>query len=108
MPTGRLSASRLSDYTYDHSTPIRLASQLREIRNCVAIFREFCTIYRMTTLGERMSVSGALHSLLLEMGQQRAFDGVLRVVVDRLAEEEHIALARIWLLRPEPRPSGRP
>jgi len=54
----------------------------------------------MTTLGERMSVSDALQSLLLEMGQQRALDGVLRVVVDRLAEEEHIALARIWLLRP--------
>ena len=32
----------------------------------------------MTTLGERMSVSDALQSLLLEMGQQRAFDGVLR------------------------------
>ncbi len=54
----------------------------------------------MTTLGERMSVSDALQSLLLEMGQQRALDGVLRVVVDRLAEEEHIALARIWLLQP--------
>ncbi len=54
----------------------------------------------MTALGESMSVSDALQSLLLEMGQQRALDGVLRVVVDRLAEEEHIALARIWLLRP--------
>ncbi len=54
----------------------------------------------MTALGERMSVSDALQSLLLEMGQQRALDGVLRVVVDRLAEEEHIALARIWLTRP--------
>ena len=54
----------------------------------------------MTALGERMSVSDALQSLLLEMGQQRALEGVLRVVVDRLAAEEHIALARIWLLRP--------
>ena len=51
----------------------------------------------MTALGERMSVSGTLQSLLLEMGQQRALDGVLGVVVDRLAEEEHIALARIWM-----------
>ena len=57
-------------------------------------------ILAMTALGERMSVSDVLQSLLLEMGQQRALDGVLRVVVDRLAEEEHIALARIWLLRP--------
>jgi len=54
----------------------------------------------MTALGESMSVSDALQGLLLEMGQQRALDGVLRLVVDRLAEEEHVALARIWLLRP--------
>ena len=54
----------------------------------------------MTALGERMSVSDALQSLLLEMGQQRTLDGVLRVVVVCLAEVEHIALARIWLLRP--------
>ncbi len=54
----------------------------------------------MTGLGDRMSVSDALQSLLLEMGQQRALDGVLRVVVDRLAGEERIALARVWLLRP--------
>ena len=47
-----------------------------------------------------MSVSAVLQNLLLEMGQQRGLEGVLRVVVDRLAEEEHIALARIWLLRP--------
>ncbi len=64
------------------------------------MFRNTCTISAMPTLGERMSVSEALQSLLLEMGQQRALDGVLRVVVDRLAAEEHIALARIWLLRP--------
>ncbi len=57
-------------------------------------------IHTMPALGERMSVSDALQSLLLEMGQQRSLDGVLRVVVDRLAEEQHIALARIWLLRP--------
>ncbi len=54
----------------------------------------------MATLGERMSVSEALQSLLLEMGEQRALDGVLSAVVDRLAEEELIALARIWLVRP--------
>jgi transcriptional regulator with GAF, ATPase, and Fis domain len=54
----------------------------------------------MPTLGERMSVSDALQSLLLEMGQQRAMDDVLRLVVDRLAEEEFIAMARIWLVRP--------
>ena len=53
----------------------------------------------MPTLGERMSVSDVLQSVLLEMGRQRSLDGVLGVVVDRLAEEEHIALARIWLLR---------
>ncbi len=54
----------------------------------------------MTALGESMSVSDALQRLLLDMGQQRALDGVLRLVVDRLAEEEQVALARIWLLQP--------
>ncbi len=54
----------------------------------------------MTALGERMSISDALYALLLEMGQQRTLDGVLRLVVDRLSSEEHIALARIWLVRP--------
>jgi formate hydrogenlyase transcriptional activator len=56
-------------------------------------------MFVMPALGERMSVSEALQGLLLEMGQQRSLDGVLRVVVDRLAEEEHIPLARIWLRR---------
>ena len=46
-----------------------------------------------------MSVSDVLKDLLLEIGQQRSLDAVLRVVVDRLADEEHIALARIWLIR---------
>ncbi len=46
-----------------------------------------------------MLVSDALQSLLLEMGQQRALDGVLRVVVDRLAEEEQIALAQVTASR---------
>ncbi len=54
----------------------------------------------MPALGERMSVSDALKNLLLEIGQQRSLEAVLRVVVERLAGEEHIALARIWLIRP--------
>jgi transcriptional regulator with GAF, ATPase, and Fis domain len=53
----------------------------------------------MAALGERMSVSDALKDLLLEIGQQGSLDAVLRVVVERLAGEEHIALARIWLTR---------
>lgn len=47
-----------------------------------------------------MSVSDALKNLLLEIGQQRSLDAVLRLGVARLAGEEHIALARIWLIRP--------
>lgn len=53
----------------------------------------------MPALGERMSVSDVLKDLLLEIGQQRSLDAVLRVVVERLAGEEHIAMARIWLIR---------
>lgn len=47
-----------------------------------------------------MSVSDALKNLLLEIGQQRSLEAVLRLGVTRLAGEEHIALARIWLIRP--------
>jgi transcriptional regulator with GAF, ATPase, and Fis domain len=54
----------------------------------------------MAALGERMSVSDPLKKLLLRVGQQRSLEAVLRVVVQGLAEEEHIALARIWLIRP--------
>jgi len=93
-------ASPFAKYVYGHSAPARPTTQFRDLRNCVGIFRGRCTIVAMAALGERMSVSDALQSLLLEMGQQRALDGVLRVVVDRLAEEEQIALGRIWLLAP--------
>ena len=73
---------------------------MRRLRNCVAIVRNGGMVFPMMPLGERMSVSDALQSLLLEMGQQGGLDGVLHVVVERLAEEERIALARIWLTRP--------
>ncbi len=54
----------------------------------------------MAALGERMFVSDTLKNLLLRIGQQRSLDAVLRVVVEELAAEEHIALTRIWLVRP--------
>lgn len=47
-----------------------------------------------------MSVSDALKNLLLEIGQQRSLEAVLRLAVVRLAAEQNIALARIWLIRP--------
>jgi len=47
-----------------------------------------------------MSVSDALKDLLLDVGRQRSLDSVLRVVVEGLADEGLIALARIWLKRP--------
>lgn len=54
----------------------------------------------MAAIGDRMFVSDALKNLLLEIGQQRSLQAVLRVVVERLAGEAHVALARIWLIRP--------
>jgi transcriptional regulator with GAF, ATPase, and Fis domain len=39
-------------------------------------------------------------TLLLEMGRQRSMDGLLRLIVQRLAARPHVALARIWLLQP--------
>ncbi|MEZ6084642.1 MAG: hypothetical protein R3E58_12070 [Phycisphaerae bacterium] len=54
----------------------------------------------MPALGERMSVSDALKNLLLDIARQQSLDAVMRKVVEGLAGEEHIALARIWLIRP--------
>ncbi len=53
----------------------------------------------MPALGERMSVSDSLKNLLLEIARQQSLEAVMRTVVERLAGEEHIALARIWLIR---------
>jgi transcriptional regulator with GAF, ATPase, and Fis domain len=39
-------------------------------------------------------------TLLLEMGRERSVDGLLRLIVDRLGERAHVALARIWLVQP--------
>lgn len=54
----------------------------------------------MASLGDRMNVSKALKDLLLEIGRQPSLDAVLRVVVDQLANEASVAMARIWLIRP--------
>ena len=39
-------------------------------------------------------------SLLLQMAQHRQVDDVLKLIVDRLATSQAVALARIWLTRP--------
>lgn len=41
-----------------------------------------------------------MHQLLLDMAQQRNTKTLFNVVVSRLAELPHIALARIWVLKP--------
>lgn len=38
--------------------------------------------------------------LLLDMARERCRDGLLRMVVERLAQSPAVALARIWLIRP--------
>ena len=40
----------------------------------------------------------SLKGLLLAMAQERSVDLLLRMIVDRLAERPHVALARIWLM----------
>jgi len=42
----------------------------------------------------------SLKDLLLEMGEERSLDSLLRHIVRRLAERPHIALARVWLRQP--------
>ena len=41
-----------------------------------------------------------LKRLLLDMAQQRSVDTLLRLIVDQLAGQTEVALARIWLLAP--------
>ena len=41
-----------------------------------------------------------LKRLLLDMAQQRSVDRLLRLIVDRLASQPDVALARIWLVAP--------
>ena len=54
----------------------------------------------MHVLGEHLMISPQLLELLLGVGAQKSLDGVLDAVVRGLIEQEDIALARIWLLRP--------
>lgn len=42
----------------------------------------------------------SLKDLLLDMAQERSIDELLEMVVKRLAMRPHVALARIWLIRP--------
>jgi formate hydrogenlyase transcriptional activator len=42
----------------------------------------------------------AFHQLLLEMARQLSLDNLLSLIVDRLADFEEIAIARLWLIRP--------
>ena len=42
-----------------------------------------------------------LKGLLLEMAQERSVESLLEMIVRRLAEQHHVALARIWLVKAE-------
>jgi len=42
----------------------------------------------------------AFKTILLEMGRVRSVEPLLRLIVDRLFERPHVALARIWLRKP--------
>ena len=43
----------------------------------------------------------SLKKLLLEMAQERSVESLLELIVHRLAEQPHVALARIWLVQAE-------
>jgi GAF domain-containing protein len=50
----------------------------------------------------------SLKGLLLDMAQERSLEALLWLTVNRLAEQPHVALARIWLIRPGDICSGCP
>jgi hypothetical protein len=41
-----------------------------------------------------------LKRLLLDMAQERSVDNLLKLIVDQLADQPDVALARIWLTAP--------
>ncbi len=38
--------------------------------------------------------------LLLDLAQERSVDTLLRLIVTRLSGQSHVALSRIWLIKP--------
>lgn len=42
----------------------------------------------------------SLKSLILDMAQERSLDALLKLIVNRLNEREHLALIRVWLIQP--------
>jgi serine phosphatase RsbU (regulator of sigma subunit) len=42
----------------------------------------------------------SLKSLILDMAQERSLDALLKLIVNRLNERDHLALIRIWLVQP--------
>ena len=42
----------------------------------------------------------SLKSLILDMAQERSLDALLKLIVNRLNERDHLALVRIWLVLP--------
>jgi transcriptional regulator with GAF, ATPase, and Fis domain len=42
----------------------------------------------------------SIKELLIEMAQERSLDSLLELIVRQFAERPHLALARIWLIRP--------
>ncbi len=52
----------------------------------------------MESTAEYASDFESLRDLVLELAQQRSVDDLLPMIVDRLADREHVAMARIWLI----------
>ncbi len=55
---------------------------------------------RMTTAAGHHFDTDNIRQLLLDMPQERTVQGVLDLIVRRLSEQAHVALARIWLKKP--------
>ena len=44
----------------------------------------------------------SLQSVTLSLANERSLDGVLNTIVESLCDQDHVALARIWLLEQGP------
>ena len=61
---------------------------------------ELIYLHSMETVAEYEVEFESLKTLLLDMAQEPTLDTLLPLVVRRLAERSHVALARIWLIKP--------
>jgi hypothetical protein len=86
--------------------PLRRAVTSHTANRFIGEYRNFSESHRFSVVrgcGVRENgamQNDALQQILMTASRERSERTVLRIIVDGLGEQPHVALARIWLLRP--------